>query len=105
MIAAELAQREMAKLAAEKQRNRERFPAAKIVDVLRAAGFEHASVAWASNAAGEEIGARDPGPWIDAARVIAAAEWNRNVLKRGKLVDVPRQRTMTQSQRECLEGI
>lgn len=49
-----------------RDRNRERFPdAAEWLDVLRANGFPHASVQWARNAGGEEIGKRDPGPWAE----------------------------------------
>ena len=60
-----LAATQKARIAGERERNRERFPlAAEMQDMLKAGGIS-AHVVYAENAAGETIGNRDPGPWAD----------------------------------------
>jgi hypothetical protein len=62
--------------------NRARFPdAAADLDVIRANGFPNATIRWAQNAAGNEIGKRDPGPWINAEVLIRADDYARNRIR------------------------
>lgn len=65
MNLAELAEKQAARLRDERERNRERFPfAAKWLDTLKAGGID-ARIVYATNAAGETVGKRDPGPWCE----------------------------------------
>ena len=65
MKLADLAAQQVAKLADERTRNRERFPfAAEMLDVLKAGGID-GRIVYAENAAGETVGKRDPGPWAE----------------------------------------
>lgn len=63
-----LAASQKARLAGDRQRNREQFPfAAEMLDALNAGGIT-ATVVYAENAQGEKMGKRDTGPWCEYRR-------------------------------------
>lgn len=89
-----------------RERNRARFPfAAEMLDALEAGGIP-AQVVYAENAAGEMIGKRDEGPWIDWTLIERAKRWNDRVYGRGEVKPeaAPKRRAMTDAQRACLRG-
>ena len=102
----DLASRQIARLADERESNRARFPfAAEMLDVLKAGGIG-ARIVYAENAAGEMIGKRDEGPWIDWTLIERAKRWNDRVYGRGEVKPeaAPKSRAMTDAQRACLRG-
>jgi hypothetical protein len=64
------------------------------------------AITHADNAAGETIGKRDPGPWIDWTLIERAKRWNDRVYGRGEVKPeaAPKRRAMTDAQRACLRG-
>lgn len=106
MKLADLAAQQVTRLADERTRNRERFPfAAEMLDALKAGGID-ARIVYAENAAGEMIGKRDEGPWIDWTLIERAKRWNDRVYGRGEVKpdEAPKRRAMTDAQRACLRG-
>ena len=103
---AQLVERQTARLRAVKADNRARFTAAaELKDLFAAQGMDGAIV-YADNAAGETIGKRDPGPWIDWTLIERAKRWNDRVYGRGEVKPdaAPKRRGMTDAQLACLRG-
>lgn len=103
MKLAELASRQISRLAGERERNRERFPlAAEMLDALKAGGMD-ARIVYAENAAGETIGKRDAGPFVDWTLIERIKRWNDRVFGRTERIEPsPKRRNMTDAQQACL---
>lgn len=89
-----------------RDRNRARFTAAaELKDLFAAQGMDGAIV-YAENVAGETIGKRDPGPWIDWTLIERAKRWNDRVYGREAVQPdaAPKRRSMTDAQRARLRG-
>lgn len=102
----DLASRQIARLAGERESNRARFPfAAEMLDVLKAGGIG-ARIVYADNAAAETIGKRDEGPFFDWTLIERAKRWNDRVCGRGEVKPdaAPKRRGMTDAQLACLRG-
>jgi len=80
-----LAATQKARLASARERNRAEADAhgmgwvGDAVDLLRANGFQAASVAFMDDGDGWTRGKRDEGPWVDGELIVRAAGWNARV--------------------------
>ena len=104
----DLASRQIARLADERESNRARFSfAAEMLDALKAGGID-ARIVYAENAAGETIGKRDAGPWVDGTEMVRAADahgrWFGGGVVNRQPEAAPKRRAMTDAQCACLRG-
>jgi len=112
MKLSELAAQQVARLADERESNAARFPIGPEALAWAnehfpcAAGTRGHAVVFASNAAGETIGKRDPGPWVDWTLIERAKRWNDRVYGREAVQPdaAPKRRSMTDAQHACLRG-
>lgn len=103
---AQLVERQTARLRATKADNRARFTAAAALKDLFAAQDIDGAIVYADNVAGETIGKRDAGPFVDWTLIERAKRWNDRVYGRGEVQPdaAPKRRGMTDAQRACLRG-
>ena len=108
----DLASRQIARLAGERESNRARYPIGPEAKAWADRHFPNRdgvcgnAVVWAINAAGETIGKRDEGPFFDWTLIERAKRWNDRVYGRGEVKPdaAPKRRGMTDAQCACLRG-